>query len=243
MISAVLVDDEPLAIKTLRLLLEKHCPEISIVGECNNITDAYSMILEKRPKLIFLDINMPNGTGLELLERFQDVDLEVIFTTAHQEHAIHALRLSALDYILKPISSEDLKNAVQRFMKKKWSSDYHLLAQILQEKTLTRFAVPAVDGIRIINTKEILYLSADKNYTTVHLPDEDIISSKPLGDYEKLLRDHGFFRIHRSFIINLRRLLKFKKGKEAQVVLDNGMELDVSRNRKDELIREIEKIA
>lgn len=243
MISALLVDDEPLAIKTLRLLIQKHCPEISIIGECGNITDAYTMILEMRPKLVFLDINMPNGSGLELLEKLQDVDLEVIFTTAHQEHAIQALRLSALDYILKPIDSAELKNAVERFLKKKWSSDYHLLAQILQEKSLTRFAVPSVDGIRIINTKEILYLSADKNYTTVHLPEENIVSSKPLGDYEKLLSNHGFIRIHRSFIINLQRLLKFKKGKEPQVVLDNGLELDVSRNRKDELIKEISKIA
>jgi len=240
MIKALLVDDEPQARKSLRILIEKHCPEVHIHGEAENITEAYQFIVNESPNLVFLDISMPNGTGLELLEQIDGLDVEVIFTTAHHEFAIKALRLSALDYLLKPVDYSELKKAVSRYSMKKWRmNDYSIVKEVLAGKKPKRIAINALDRIHIVNVEDILYLKSDKNYSTFFLPTQEIIASKPLGEFEELLRDYGFIRIHRSTIININRIQEFKRGRDPQVILDNGTELEVSRTRKDELLSKL----
>ncbi len=240
MIKALLVDDEPQAIKSLKILLEKYCPEVNVLGEAENITEAYQLIQKENPNLVFLDINMPGGTGIELLEQLDGLDLEVIFTTAHHEFAVKALRLSALDYLLKPIDSSELRKAVSRYTMKNWRmNDYSIVKEVLAGDKPKKIAINALERIHIINVEDILYLKSDKNYTSFFLSSEEIIASKPLGEFEELLRDYGFIRSHRSTIINIERVKEFKKGRDPYVLLDNGAQLEVSRTRKDELLSKL----
>ncbi len=236
MIKALLVDDEPKALKALRLLIKKHCPEIEIIAEADNITDAYKQIVELNPELVFLDISMPGGSGLELLERIQGFNVEVIFTTAYQEYAIKALRLSALDYLLKPISHDELKKAVSRFLNQKIKYDYSLVSEILNSEKLRRIAIHTQGGVQILNLSDIMYLKSDKNYSVFYLPEQNVVASRALGEFEKLLHGHGFIRIHRSTLININHIREYKKGKEPKVLLVDGTELEVSRSRKEELL-------
>ncbi|MEP1095640.1 MAG: LytTR family DNA-binding domain-containing protein [Cyclobacteriaceae bacterium] len=236
MIKVLCVDDEPRALKALRILIERHCPDIEIIGETYNIADAYKLILELSPQLIFLDINMPGGSGLELLERIKDLSLDVIFTTAHHEYAIAALRLAALDFLLKPIDSKELQDAVARFAGKKVKYDYSLVSEILKGVKLKRIAVNTQLGVQILGVADIMYLKSDKNYSTFHLLGRQIIASRPLGEFERLLGSHGFVRIHRSTLVNCEHIQEYRKGREPRVILENGTELEVARNRKDELM-------
>lgn len=236
-----MVDDEPRALKSLRILLDKYCSEVQVIGEASNISTAYQQIIDMNPRIVFLDINMPDGSGLDLLKKIQGMDVEVIFTTAHQEYAIKALRLSALDYLLKPIDHNELVAAVNKYASLKHSNSqgYSLVSEILNSEKLKRLAISTVEGIKILKVTDILYVGSDKNYSTFHLPEQNFIASKSLGEYEKLLKDHHFVRIHRSTMINLERLLEYKKGKDSRVLLDDGTELEVSRNRKEELLTRI----
>ena len=236
MIKALLVDDEPKALKALRLLIRKHCPEVEILAETHNITNAYKQIIELSPELIFLDISMPGGSGLELLERIQGQNIEVIFTTAYQEYAIKALRLSALDYLLKPISHDELKKAVSRFVSQKFKYDYSLVSEILSSEKLRRIAIHTHGGVQIVNVADIRYLKSDKNYSVFYLVEQNVVASKALGEFEKLLHGHGFVRIHRSTLININHVREYRKGKEPKVLLEDGTELEVSRGRRDELL-------
>lgn len=245
MIKALLVDDEPRALKALQILLQKHCPEVQIIGETDNIKSAHQMILTSSPQIVFLDINMPSGSGLDLLKKIQDLEVEVIFTTAHEEYAIKALKLSALDYLLKPIDHEELKNAVAKYLKMQSTTnkDYSIVNEILNGGKLRRIAINSLDGIKIIEVNDILYLESDRNYSTFYLTEQQVIASKPLGEYEKMLKEHGFIRIHRSTLINLDRMKEYKRGKDSKVLLDNGIELEVSRNRKEELLSNLGRLS
>ena len=229
MIRTLLVDDEPRAIRTLELLLEKNIPEVQIIGTANNIEEALSKILKDRPDLIFLDINMPKGTGLELLERIKNLNAKVILTTAYQEYAIEALRLSALDYLLKPVGKEELKNAINRYFEQTVTS------KVRGGSETNRIAINTTDRIHILELDQIYYIQSDKNYSIFHTNEGPVISSKSLGHYELVLPDH-FFRIHRSYMVNLNKIKQLKKGKSYQVVLENGMTLEVSKSKKEELL-------
>ncbi len=242
MITSLIVDDEPRAIKALEILLERHCPEITVLGKASNINEAYEEIVKKKPDLVFLDINMPNGSGLDLLKRISDTEqTKVIFTTAYDEHAIQAFRLSAIDYVLKPVDKDELIQAINRYKVQSNHSahgEYTLLSQILDKQNERRIAVNTTDGVHVINLEEVFYLSSEKNYTTFHFHDSAIVASKPLGDYEKLLAEFQFVRVHRSYLINLKKIREYNK-KRMGVVLENDEFIEVSRNRKDFLMNNL----
>ncbi|MEP1032313.1 LytTR family DNA-binding domain-containing protein [Ekhidna sp.] len=226
-IKTLLVDDEPRAIKTLKLLLEKHVPEVNVIGIANNIQQAFTIIRDDKPELVFLDVNMPNGTGLELIERIKSLSVKVILTTAYQEHAIEALRLSVLDYLLKPIDKSELKRAINRYFELTYAEQPVLEAQ--------KITINTADGMHIMELNKIHYIQSDKNYSVFHTEEGTLVSSKSLGYYEQLL--HGsFLRIHRSYIVNLNQIKHLKKGKIFQAVLSNGDILEVSKSKKDELM-------
>ncbi|SNS76099.1 two component transcriptional regulator, LytTR family [Ekhidna lutea] len=232
MIKALLVDDEPRALKTLQLTLEKHCPEVEILGTANNIVNAFKIIIEKSIDLIFLDISMPNGSGLDLQEKIKEMDVKVIFTTAHKEHAISALRLDAIDYLLKPIDKSELKNAINRYFNLKQTHK-----STKADKAQSRLTIHTQEGVNIIDLSDILYVESDKNYSIFHLANNDCqIASKPLGTYEDQLKKLGFFRIHRSCIVNLNQISKIKRGKSCLAVLKNNVELEISKSKKDQLL-------
>ena len=235
MIKTLIVDDEPRAIKTLQLLLERNCPDLQIVASSKNIHEAFEELKNHKIDLMFLDINMPQGSGIELLERISQFDLKIIMTTAHKEFAIEALRHSVLDYLLKPIDKVDLKKAIDRFYKSQ-----------IQEKVLenesNHISVNTVDGISLIKLSEILFIESDKNYSSFHLENEVITSSKSIGEYEKKLETAHFFRIHRSYLVNLKMVKMFKRGKNPYLILKNDHQLEIAKNRKDAVLEAIETI-
>ena len=242
MIRTVLIDDEPGAIESLEALLEKHCPEVEIVGQANNIHEGYEVITSNLPDLVFLDINMPKGSGLELVDRIKHLNVKVIFTTAHQEYAIKAVRLSAVDYLLKPISFLELLEAVDRYnrhtQKQNYSTNYGLLKDLMDKsKKLERIAVVDLQGVQVIETSNISHIEASKNYSIFHLLEgEDVVASKSMGEYEKLLDGSDFLRVSRSIIVNVSFIKRYLK-KEGSVVLKDGQEVLVSNSRKDELLK------
>ncbi|MEO9484838.1 MAG: LytTR family DNA-binding domain-containing protein [Ekhidna sp.] len=242
MIKSLIVDDEPRAIKALEILLEKNCPEVRIIGTASNVDDAYRQIVLEKPALVFLDINMPNGTGLDLIERIKDTEsAKVIFTTAHDEFAIKAFRLSAIDYLLKPIDKVELIDSINRFKKhvsKSANEELTVLSQLLDKQNGKRIAINTVDGVHVINLEDVLYLSSEKNYTTFHFQGSSILTSKPLGDYEKTLSEYQFIRVHRSYIVNLKKVKEFHR-KRMEIVLDNECCIEVSRNRKELLMENL----
>lgn len=227
-IKALLVDDEPPALKALELLLEKHVLEVDVIGKEENIQDAFSFIVKRKPDLVFLDISMPTGSGLELLERIKAYNVKVIFTTAYEEHAIEALRLSALDYLLKPIDKTELKSAINRFFELK----FHPQPKVEEDKKIT---ISTLEGMIILNFQDIYYIHSDKNYSIFQTKTESFLSSKSLGYYEQILQK-SFLRIHRSHIVNIDQIMQVKKGKTCHVILNNGIALEVSKTKKEELI-------
>lgn len=230
----MIIDDEPRAVQSLRLLIEKHCPEVAIVGTTNKLAEAYQLIVELNPDVLFLDVNMPKGSGIDFIER-SNLPIKVVFTTAHQEYAIKAIRLSAIDYLLKPIVPKELVNAVLRLSTIEFESNSLGIAKtILKGNKPDKIGINTIEGTQIISLAGIKYLQSDKNYTTFFTNTEKIIASKPIGEYEKLLSDFDFIRIHRSFIVNLSRVKEYKKGKEPVLVVDDGAELPISRGNLDQ---------
>ena len=243
MIRSLIVDDEPRAVKGLQILVEKYCPEINLIGSAHNIEDAYKVIIQERPELVFLDINMPHGTGIDLLERIKNSEsTKVIFITAYDEFAIKALRLSAIDYLLKPVDKEELIGAVERF-KSLSRSDRQLsvLTEFFEKKKSNRFSINTMDGIHILENEDVFYISSEKNYSKFHLLESFILASKPLGDYEKILDPNQFIRIHRSYLVNLDKVCEFDK-KQGGVVLKDGTFLEVSRSKKDFLLEKLQSL-
>lgn len=234
MIRTVIVDDEQGAIETLKALIEDVCSELVVVGEAKNAERARHLIGNYKPDLVFLDINMPNTSGISLVKEMAPFPSKVVFTTAFEKYAIEAIRLSAIDYLLKPVSEEDLLSAVRRFRRPTRSGDsLSVMNEIIHQREVRRIAVVGVDDIQIIDIQDISHISSDKNYSIFHLTDQrEIVATKPLGEYEALLGNRGFFRVNRSVLVHLRYITKYIKGRGGEVLLVNGEVFEVSRTRK-----------
>ena len=245
MIKAILIDDEPESLKSLEKLLQSECPGVQIVDQCNNGKEAIMSIKNSHPDLLFLDIDMPYINGFELLEMVPDVDFEVIFTTAHDEYALKAFRISAADYLLKPIDKEQLKKAVEkvRILREKGQSSAQIQFLIEQLKDIEnnevkRIALPTFDGLEFIDMSDIIYCKSDGAYSYVYFRDgTNLYISKTLRYLEDALCNFHFFRIHRSYIVNLHEVKKYSKTDGGILVLSNGEKLQVSRSKKDELLK------
>lgn len=240
MIRALLVDDETRAIRALEITLERHCPEIEVIGVASNIEEAYQLIVRLKPELVFLDVNMPRGTGLDLLERIKDTETtRVIFTTAHEEYAIKAFRLSAIDYLLKPIDKEELITAINRFKESTSGIErIEVLTELLERRNPQRIAISTLDGFHIIDLDKLLYLSSEKNYTNFQMSDKAILASKSIGEFEKWLDQERFIRVHRSYIVNIDKVREYDK-KKGVLILQNDQSIEVSRNKKEALLHKL----
>ena len=245
----LIIDDEKHCRDSLFIMLSKYCPDITVVDQCPDANTALRSIQQYQPDLLFLDIEMPGMNGFELLENCPERDFEIIFVTAYNEYAIQAIRHSALDYLLKPVISEDLVQAVDRAIR---AGRQHLstakvtrLLQLLQQqKTAQRIALPTVDGIMIVDLQDILYCESENNYTRLYLTnDKFIFVAKTLKKIEALLSiDPDFFRIHHSFIVNMRFVRQYRKGDGGMIVLSNGKNIPISRIRRQELFARLEKL-
>jgi two-component system, LytTR family, response regulator len=246
MINAVIVDDEHYAAQALVTLIKKNCPDVTITAVCNNAKEAVKVIRELQPQLVFLDIEMPYLNGFELLEILAPVSFECIFTTSYDQYAIKAIRFSALDYLLKPVDAEDLKAAVNRVTGKRSPSlekQMELLLSRFQQPqpAVNRIALPTLDGLQIIPVDTILYCSSSSNYTIFNLTDDQkLIISRTLKEIEEMLEEYRFLRVHHSYLVNLNEVRKYNRGEGGSLLMSNGATIDVSRSRKEMLLKKLQ---
>lgn len=246
-ITALIIDDELDSRSTLRSYVGKYCPQVTVVGECVNIIEARSAILKHRPQLIFLDIEMPHGTAFDLLEQFGDnLDFEIIFITAFSQYAVQAFNLSAAHYLLKPVDIEELEKAVAHVALLLSQKEQLVRAKILLENMAAqntqsrKLVLPLMEGFDVVKMADILYCEAEDNFTCFYFTDgRKSLICRHLKYYEPLLEPFGFCRIHRSHIVNLEYVKRYNKGKGGSVIMENGQEIMVSNQRKDELVRRI----
>lgn len=239
----LVVDDELQSRSLVKKLLSVHFPNL-IIDEAENVISAVEMISENRPKLIFLDVQMRGETGFDLLDKIGTNDFGIIFTTAHSEFALKAFRYSAMDYLMKPIDTEEFKTTVTKALDKighnKSSIDQIAFLKELKSgnKVPDKVAIPTTEGFLFVTINDIVYCHAVGNYTEFHLSDNPkIVSSYTLGYYAELLHPHNFFRVHRSYLINLNHIKMYKKASGGVVLMDNGDEIEVSRNNREELLK------
>ena len=233
---ALIIDDEHRARISLQLLLQEYCPEVEIVAECENLPEGVKAIRKHRPDIILLDIEMPGHSGLELLDFFdeKEVDFSIIFTTAYNEYAIQAFKFSAIDYLLKPIHPEQLKNALERVKKQKQKiENFRALKENMHQEDLTKIAVPCGNKLIFLDTANILYIKAEGAYSEVHCTDgtKNLIS-RNLKNFEDILCvDNGFIRTHRSYIVNFKKVLAYNKSEGGSLELVTGVEIPISADR------------
>lgn len=234
---AIITDDEERARRSLETLLQLHCPEVKIVDQCANVPKAVLSIKQHQPDVVFLDIEMPEFSGFELMNFFDTVNFEVVFVTAYSEYALQAFEYSAVDYVLKPVQVDKLKAAVEK-VKTRMSSHnmkqrLEVLQQNFQNDEFSKIALPVSDGLLFVEVSNIAMLQADGAYTYVWMNNgSKLLVSKKLKFFEDLLaRRKNFFRIHRSHLINLNYIKKYNRM-ESYIEMDNGSSMPVSKERK-----------
>jgi two-component system LytT family response regulator len=242
MLKCIIIDDEEKSRESLRILLNDFCEQVEVSALCQNVADGIDAITHHKPDIVFLDIQMQRETGFDLLNRLEKIDFEVIFTTAHSEYAIKAFKFSAIDYLLKPIDVTELQNAIDKVRKKAIPTIDDRLANLIQNLKPTsaqkfRLALPCTEGLVFVKVQDIVYCEADSNYTQVHLVNGTRhLVSRTLKEYEELLSDQDFFRIHNSYLINLNLVKNYVKGDGGYVVMNNGKSLDVSKRKKESFL-------
>ncbi len=243
-LKAVIIDDEPRGISSMQKLLQINCPDVIVTGSYTDANEAIEHIKTLDPDLIFLDIAMPVKSGFELLRELKGANFEVIFVTAHHQFMVEAFHFSAIDYLLKPVEDNLLIDAVERAKRritekagnKNIETFLHNLTQ-KQSPQKMRLCIPSLKGFQVIELDEILYAESSGNYTNLYFSNSKMVcTSKPLHEYEKLLEDAGFVRIHKSVIVNLKHIKEYFRGEGGSVLLSNGHELEVARRKKDLLI-------
>ncbi len=240
---AILVDDEQSSLQNLQQKILEFCPGIKIVATAQKPEEAIFLIRHHNPDVIFLDIEMPRMSGFRVLEELQDVQAEIIFTTAYNHYAIDAIRISAFDYLVKPISVEDLQNAVNRLMvqhKRQTQEKLNILKKSLQENKSQddSIAIPTGDGMEFINIKNIVRIESSSNYSKLYLLNgHTLLVTRLLKDFEEMLLPYRFYRVHHSHVINLSYIKKYIRGEGGQVVMQNGDVVDVARRKKEEFLK------
>jgi two-component system LytT family response regulator len=248
MIKALLIDDEINSLEALGILINKYCPQIKVAGQCNSGREGLKAIEENAPELLFLDIEMPGMSGFEMLEQIPGDKPDVIFVTAYDHYAINAIRISAMDYLLKPVDEEELVKAVQkaeeRIRNKESSKQLEVLLTNIKgvENGFQKLAIPTLEGLNFVDIKDIIYCAADGNYTTIVTKGgTKHIISKTLKDTEDMLDHPAFFRTHQSFLVNLNYIKQYIKGSGGQLILQDGTNIQVARARKEALLKLIYK--
>jgi two-component system LytT family response regulator len=242
-LKAVIVDDEEASRDTLKNYLTKYCPEVEIKGIADSVKTGIEAINQHHPDILFLDVEMPYGNAFDLLEQIKEPGFETVFVTAFSHYALKALNLSAAYYILKPISIDELIQAVDKIKENKIRSKESFHTKILIEnihavnKQLQKVVLPMMDGFEVIQVKDVIRCEANDNFTDFVLMDKRrLLICRTLKFYEEILTDFDFMRIHKSHMINVQHVKKYLKGKGGQVVMSDGSTVDVSPNKKDELL-------
>lgn len=246
-IKAIIVDDEEDGRVVLHTMLSKFCQGVEVLGEATNVTEAMQLIKACSPQIVFLDIEMPQGNGFNLFYHFDEIDFEVVFTTAYSQYAIKALRMSALDYLLKPIDIQELKTTLNRYREKYMKNEVSQRIELLKtqfnasESNFNRLALPIHEGFSLVDIDQIVRMEADGSYTVFVLQNgEKLMVSKILKEYDDLLGDDtNFIRIHRSHLINSRYIKKIIRGKTSSIEMLDGAVIGVSTAKKDVIFKDL----
>ncbi len=246
MIQVIIIDDEKKCIALLEKRIKQSFPDINIAATAFQPEEGIKLIRQLEPDLVFIDIEMPKKNGFEVLEATRDILYDVIFTTAYNQYAVKAIRFSALDYLLKPIDTDELTQAIVRFKAKHLSESRQQQIDTLFNnlRNIThpynRISVATTEGVIFINTQDILYCEATGSYTTLFLKNSDrLVTSRALKDFEELLQEHSFFRIHHSYLINLNEIKRYLKGEGGTVLMSSGAEIPVSKRKKEEFLKKL----
>jgi two-component system, LytTR family, response regulator len=239
MLRVVIIDDEPDAVKFIDGIVAEYCPNLEVVGTAHSAPEGVSVITQTQPDLVFLDVQMPHGSGFDLLSSFPVKTFDVIFITAYNHYAIQAIKFSAVDYILKPVNISELIDAVNKVEQKRSSMEYRnlnygSLLENLRAPRPSKLAIPTTDGIEYLNTSEIIRIEADRSYSWFYLADKKkYLVSRNLKEYQELLQDMSFFRPHNSHLINLVYVKKFIRHEGGYIEMTDGSNVPISRGKRD----------
>lgn len=249
MLSVVIIDDETKARSAIRQMIESECSNVTILAEADGVEKGIEVITKHKPDVILLDIKLKDGSGFDLISKLINITAKIIFVTAYNEFAIKAFKFSAIDYLLKPVDPDDLaaalKKADENIQKDKSNKYLELIMENFAgtAKQLKKIALKTSSSIYILNISEILYCRSDGNYTEFHCSDgRKLMVSKPLGEYEELLHDYGFIRIHHSYLINISHATRFDKNDGGSLLMSNQESIPVSSRKKDVLIDVLSKL-
>ncbi len=244
---AILIDDEKKLLEVLKIKITKCCPDIRIVGQAANAEDGYRLIKNLEPDIVFLDIGMPEESGFDMLQRFDQIDFEIIFVTGYNDYALKAIQYCAIGYILKPVNSEELKqairNAISRIKSKISKTQFRHFFELLNnpESSQKKFGIPTIDGIEFVKINEIIHCETRDRHTKVFLEDKSFIESTyKLHQFQKLLAEHNFFMPHKSHLVNLHQILKYDK--EGILIMTDGTMIPLSRRKKLLFLQSMERL-
>jgi two-component system LytT family response regulator len=237
-ITSIIVDDERNSRENLAGILSGYCPQVWVAGLVSSVAEAITLIRQYHPQLVFLDIEMPENNGFKLLEAFDSYPFEVIFVTAYDHYAIKAIRFSAADYILKPVNVNELTDAVarvsRRIREKQENERIKFLQQNLLRPASPKIGLPVGDHVEYVPVDSIIRCKGEGNYTSVIFPERNpILVAKTLVEFEELLAEHGFIRVHKTHLVNLKYVTAFIRNNSGSLILSNGDEVAISRRRKD----------
>jgi len=251
MLKAIIIDDEQHCIDRLQMLLDSHSESIQVAKSCASVTEGKEEIELLRPDIVFLDIQLHDKTGFDLLSQMKSIDFEVIFTTAFDNYAITAFKFSALDYLLKPIDKDDLAEAIKKLLKQTALRDasqrietlFHNFRREVEVGQSKRLAIPTMEGLVMVDVDKVIRLQSDSNYTHIFImPNTKITTPKTLKFFEEILDSGQFFRTHKSHLVNLKYVVSYLKGKGGYIVLSEGSKLEVAVRRKDALLQKLNSV-
>lgn len=249
MLNAVLIDDENNALEVLEMQLTRYCKDVTVVAACNGGENGIAAIKKLNPDVVFLDIEMPHVNGFDVIKATAEHAYEVIFTTAYDQFAIKAFKFSAVDYLLKPIDIMELQTAVERVKNKKGNTNIEQKLQTLfqqlqpQQRLTDKIALPVGDAMQLMLPDEIIRCESDSNYTHIFLANgKKITMAKTLKEVEENINGSPFFRIHQSHLVNMNHISKYIKGDNAYVIMKDGTQISISRNKKDAFLETFRRV-
>jgi two-component system LytT family response regulator len=241
--TAVIIDDMSDAREALKDELDTHCPEIKLLGEAESVVSGSKLLKTIKPDIVFLDIELQDGTGFDILEIIGDYSFKVIFTTASDEFAIKAFRFSALDYLMKPVDPDELIEAIQKLdgLEEKGEEQLEVLMHSLNQKKLPeKIALHTLDKIQLVAIKDIISCKADGNYTIFHFEEgANLLVTKTLKEFDEMLKDHAFLRTHQSHLVNMNQVLEYVKTEGGYLKMSNNSEVPVSFRKRAEVIKRL----
>jgi two-component system, LytTR family, response regulator len=249
MINTLIIDDEEDGREALKIAIQKYCPELTVAQLCETPEQGLEAIKANKPDLVFLDVQMPNMSGFDLLQQASPLDFEVIFVTAHDQYAIKAIKFSALDYLLKPIDVDELLHSIQKVKERLHQvNNAHRYQSVLhniqyKKKDIEKLAIPTAEGIDFFETDDLIFCKADGSYTELFLRNNTSqMVCKNLKDFEGLLMESGFCRVHHAALINMKHIQKYVKGEGGYVIMTDGHVVDISRRKKEEFLQLLNRV-